>query len=280
MKLSLRACAKLNLTLEVLGKRPDGYHEIASVMQQIDLCDELSLEQAPDLSLECDVPGLQGGDNLVLRAAGRLRDLSGWAHGARITLTKHIPLAAGLGGGSSDAATALLGLNRLWGMDLQKQQLAGIAAGIGSDVPFFLSGISALARGRGEILTPLPGIASTWFVLLKPAIVIEHKTAVLYSRLAREDYSDGARSELLSGLLASRAPVDPGLYCNVFDRALKREYAEVREAWRAFEEAGATTIHACGSGPTLFSPFASEAQARDVQRKLAGREVYLARALS
>ncbi len=277
--LRLRACAKLNLTLEVLGKRPDGYHEVASVMQQIDLCDDLYIEDSPALRMECDIPELRGESNLVLRAARRLVDVAGEAHGAMIRLIKHIPQAGGLGGGSSDAAATLVGLTKLWGLHLTVQELSSIAAGLGSDVPFFLAGVSALATGRGEVLSPLPGVEDLWFVLLKPDIAIEQKTAALYSQLTAAEYSDGSRSEHLAGLLASRSLVDPSLFCNVFDGVLRREYAEVREAWKALENAGASVIHACGSGPTLFAPCAGQAQAEHLLHKLSGREVFLARAL-
>ena len=137
----LRAPAKLNLYLRVIGKRPDGYHEIETLFERIDLADELTLEAHPDqLLLTCDDPTLScGEDNLVLNAARLLRQVSGTMQGARIHLIKRIPIAAGLGGGSSDAAATLVGLNQLWGLGLEPGRLQELGASLGSDVPFFLA---------------------------------------------------------------------------------------------------------------------------------------------
>src|SRR4030042_180950 len=152
----LKAYAKINLTLEALSKRPDGYHEIASVRQATSLADTLTFEPAETLDFNCDVPELQTGDNLVLKAARLLKEISGYKKGARINLTKKIPLAAGLGSGSTDAAATLVGLNKLWGLNLSRAKLLELAAKLGSDVPFFLYGGTALAQERGEQGTPLP----------------------------------------------------------------------------------------------------------------------------
>ena len=137
--LTIRACAKINLTLEALGKRADGYHDVVTVMQTIDLCDELTLEPSNAVSLQCSDPALETDDNLVLRAAHLLRDRSGFEGGVKAHLRKSIPVAAGLGGGSSDAAAALAGLRRLWGLEQAVPDLQPLAAALGSDVPFFLS---------------------------------------------------------------------------------------------------------------------------------------------
>src|SRR4030042_3844503 len=190
--ISLQAYAKINLTLEVLSKRPDGYHEIASVLQAISLADTLTFEPAETLDLNCNVPELQTGDNLVLKAARLLKEISGYKKGARINLTKRIPLAAGLGSGSTDAAATLLGLNKLWGLNLAHNKLLELAAKLGSDVPFFLYGGTALAQGRGEKLTALPAATELWMILLKPAIEpVSNKTAQLYSRLNPSHFPSG-----------------------------------------------------------------------------------------
>jgi 4-diphosphocytidyl-2-C-methyl-D-erythritol kinase len=161
--LRLKAYAKVNLVLEVLGRRADGYHEIASVMQTIGLYDVLTFEAAGEIEFSCSTPGLQEDNNLVGSAARALRQATGKKAGARIVLEKKIPRTAGLGGGSSDAAAALKGLNRLWGLGLTPEKLAEIAAGIGSDVPFFIYGGTCLVEGRGESITPLPDIKKAWF---------------------------------------------------------------------------------------------------------------------
>ena len=150
--------AKLHLFLEVLGKRPDGYHEVRTVMQTVDLADELELEEATAISLTVEPPGAAPTeDNLVLRAARLLQQAAGSSGGASITLRKGIPIAAGLGGGSSDAAVTLLALSSLWGIGMSPDELMELGATLGSDVPFFLQGNGCtLATGRGERIVPLP----------------------------------------------------------------------------------------------------------------------------
>ncbi|MCD8140671.1 MAG: 4-(cytidine 5'-diphospho)-2-C-methyl-D-erythritol kinase [Planctomycetaceae bacterium] len=153
-----RCLAKINIFLEVVGKRPDGYHDIESVFCEIPLDDILSAEAipGPDIVLECSDPSLPCGDgNLVVKAARALRERCGVAAGMRFCLEKHIPAGAGLGGGSSDAAGALLLANEAWNLRLPRADLVSIAAGIGADVPFFLHGGTCLCRGIGEIVTPL-----------------------------------------------------------------------------------------------------------------------------
>src|SRR5438445_1631133 len=177
------APAKLNLFLKVLGKRDDGYHELETLMVSVGLYDALSLTDDPDgpLALSCRDGGPRarrdssremppaGADNLVLRAAELLRAAAGTARGAQIVLIKRIPLAAGLAGGSSDAAAALVGLNRLWRLGLSRGDLAALAARLGSDVPFFLcSTPAAICRGRGDVVEPLHLAARLWFVVARP----------------------------------------------------------------------------------------------------------------
>jgi 4-diphosphocytidyl-2-C-methyl-D-erythritol kinase len=154
----VQALAKLNLFLRIVGRREDGFHELETVFQSIDLADELSFASADDLQLtggsDAAAPGPE---NLVLRAAAALRAATGYAGGASIQLEKQIPVGAGLGGGSSDAAATLVALNHLWELNLSRERLAGLAAALGSDVPFFLHGGTRIGRGRGEILEPIPG---------------------------------------------------------------------------------------------------------------------------
>src|SRR3989304_4345473 len=152
----LSAAAKVNLALEVLGKRPDGYHEIATVMQTVDLSDRLGLGGAAAPELVSTAPGVPTDETtLAWRAAAALREAAGVGRGVRITLDKRIPPAAGLGGGSTDAAGVLLGLNRLWRLGWPLARLGEVAVGLGMDVPFFLRGGAALATGRGEEVEPL-----------------------------------------------------------------------------------------------------------------------------
>jgi len=173
------APAKLNLTLDVLGRRPDGYHELLSVMQSLELADRLELSLIPE-GIEVlggpDLPSL--GDNLVYRAIEVLQEKTGFRGGLRVRLEKRIPVAAGLGGGSADAAATLSAANLLLGLGLTLHQLLGLAAGLGSDVPFCLVGGTILVGGRGEKLSLLPPAPPMWLVLARPAL--ELPTAKVY----------------------------------------------------------------------------------------------------
>jgi len=154
--LTIRAPAKLNLTLEALGKRPDGYHEIRSVIQTISLCDTLRFELSTEVSISSGLPEWSAEKSLVAKAVTLLQQTAGVAKGVKIEIAKNIPSVSGLGGDSSDAAATLLGLNKLWELNLPQSKLLELAVQLGSDVVFFLYGGTVLMAGRGEIITPLP----------------------------------------------------------------------------------------------------------------------------
>ena len=202
--LVVAAPAKLNLFLEVTGKRPDGYHDLESLMVAVDLYDTLDLHATADgvLALTCDPPGLPTGpENLVWKAADRLRTAAGRpALGASIRLTKRIPTQAGLAGGSTDAAAALVGLNQVWGLDLPKAELAAVAAEVGSDVSFFLDLPAAWCTGRGEVVWPETPGAAFHFVLVCPPVGLA--TAEVFRRLtlpAAPVSGDAARAAFRAG---------------------------------------------------------------------------------
>ena len=178
----VRSFAKINLALAVLGKRPDGFHEIRTVFQSIDLHDELEIHESHRLQLECaNLPDLPADQNLVWKAADALSRKAGSSRGARILLKKSIPPGAGLGGGSSNAAAALMGLNRFWNLEIPRTDLRSLAVGLGSDVPFFLEGGTALGIGRGEEIYPLPPVASAPLVVVYPGVHVS--TAEAYRSL-------------------------------------------------------------------------------------------------
>jgi 4-diphosphocytidyl-2-C-methyl-D-erythritol kinase len=191
-RLVVRAPAKINLTLDVLGRRPDGYHALRSVMQTLELHDTLELRPAPAIRFACDVPALAGEDNLVPRAARLLRTATGYAGGVDVTLHKRIPVNAGLGGGSSDAAATLLALNRLWGLALTPERLAELGAALGSDVPFFFYAPLALVSGRGEVVEALPPAPPAFVVLLQPPCGLS--TAQVFAALPPTRYGCSRRS--------------------------------------------------------------------------------------
>jgi len=281
--------AKLNLTLEVLGRRPDGYHDLASVFQAIDLRDVLRLWPAASLSLECSTPDLVGEGNLVLRAARLLQAEAGVATGARLHLAKRIPVAAGLGGGSSDAAAVLVGLNRLWGLEWPAESLVELAARLGSDVPFFLGPPTALAAGRGEQLSPLPALAPHIALVVRPALrqpPPRDKTRRLYAALRPEDYRDGAASRQLAEAIGAGRPLDPALLVNSFERVARGLCPEVAEAAAAMLVAGAWWIRLAGSGPCLYTLFrqdgagAQQAAAEAEGLRASGVEIHVAATLA
>jgi 4-diphosphocytidyl-2-C-methyl-D-erythritol kinase len=254
--LRLRAPAKINWTLEVLGKRPDGYHEVRTVLQTIALCDWITLLPARELSIAPGDGGPPPDDNLAYRAAARLREAAGVRAGARIAIEKRVPLAAGLGGGSSDAAAVLRGLRALWALDVSDEELAAIAAGLGSDVPFFLRGGTALASGRGEVCAPLPDPAPQRLVIAWPdRPAPPDKTARMYAALPPGRYTDGAAAERLGERLRAGEHVRDEDLCNVFETLDERD---------PLERAGALGVgrpHLCGSGPAFFFLLAQDGPA-------------------
>ena len=251
------AYAKVNLTLEALGRRDDGYHDVVSVVQTVDLHDTLTFERADQLELVCDIPELAGCGNLAWRAARLLQDSTGTAYGARISIAKRIPIAAGLGGGSSDAATTLVALNRLWRLDLSTRDLTALAAQLGSDVPFLLHGGTAMVSGRGERVTPLPPAELEWFVIACPSIQVPNKTASLYARLGSSNFTRGALTRRLAARIRGGGAVPPQFLFNVFDDVAFDAFPGLRDCWDAMHALGAREVHVAGSGPSLFAPVSS-----------------------
>lgn len=268
------APAKINLVLEVLGKRDDGYHEIRSLVQAINLCDTLTFELADTISLKCNERSLETPDNLVIKAAELLRQRGGHRKGARIRLEKRIPWGAGLGGGSSDAAATLLALNALWGLKLNTHELMGIAARLGSDVPFFIHRGAAIVEGRGEKVEPVHVSLASWFVLLIPPLPkIPDKTRRLYTGLDKNHFTDGHYVEAALRCWSKDMPVAPSLLFNVFDKVAFEAFPGLDAYWKHFEEAGAENVHLAGSGPALFAPVANKSQAKEVQQRLKKRKL-------
>ena len=283
--MQVEAYAKLNLSLEVLGKRGDGYHEIKTVMQTINLADLLEFEHWPDLRVDCDSPELSGESNLVWQAATALARAGGIQPRASIRLRKRIPIAMGLGGGSSDAAAALRALNDLWELGVPEKELAEIAAGLGSDVPFFLNGGTALAEGRGEIVRPMPPIAPFNLTLVFPDLEVSDKTKRMYSRLTPANYSDGGTTRLLVQLLMGGHFVAESIRSyvyNVFQDIAEWEFPVLARMRQKVLELGGPELYLCGAGPAMFAIPSSETQHRMVAEALQpmGAGVYLVTTIS
>ncbi len=249
----VEAHAKINLTLEILGKRHDGYHNLVTVMQTVELHDTVTLEPSDGISLDCSDPALAGDDNLALKAARMLQDVARTDQGVKIHLEKRIPTAAGLGGGSSDAAVVLRALDRLWRTSLSGGELASLGMTVGADVPFLLRGGTALVQGKGDDVTPLPPAVLDWVVILSPCIVVENKTRELFSRVTSSHYTRGLLSHKLAGRMRAESDTPPQFFYNAFEAIADEVFPDIAEYRRGFADVGATDVLMAGAGPSLFA---------------------------
>ena len=266
---TIEAPAKINLTLEVLGKRPDGYHEIRSVIQTLAFCDTLQISPAREISFKSNLSGWSPEQSLVIKAVKLLKEATGCPGGAKIEITKRIPLMSGLGGDSSDAAAILRGLNQLWELRLTPQKLQGIAQELGSDVSFFLSGGTALMEGRGEKITPLPPMPHQWVILVIPKVPVSPgKTKRLYSMLQPSHYTDGKITDKLIHSLKTGNRFPDSLLFNTFENVVFARGEEPADYRDHILKIGAPNIHLAGSGPTLFTFLEDKARAEDLTARL------------
>jgi 4-diphosphocytidyl-2-C-methyl-D-erythritol kinase len=281
-RLRLWTPAKVNLALEILGKRPDGYHEISTVLQAVDLFDRLTVEDAEALTLVASDPGLPVDDtNLVVRAARALAGAAGVARGARIVLDKRIPVAAGLGGGSSDAAATLWALNRLWGLRWSAARLAEVGATLGMDVPFFLGRGRAIGTGRGERLRALPGDGGYALVLVNPNIALSTREA--YARVPPGWCAEASGTRRIVEALRSRNPVRVGgALTNHLEDLVAPTLPAIGQMKAALLAAGGLGAAMSGSGPTVFAMARSLDHAKQMRRRVnrAGWSCWAVRTLS
>ena len=255
----VQAYAKLNLCLEVLGRCPDGYHEIRTVMQAIDLADDLDITASSSLRLRCDDSGIDQEENLAWQAATALAASCGRLPMAEITLKKRIPVGMGLGGGSSDAASTLLALDKLWGLNLPLERLVEIGSRLGSDVPFFFWGGAALASGRGDIIEPVPAGTGVPITVIVPESTIQSKTKRMYGHLGTSHFSDGGVTRrCLQNLMAGQLTDD--LFYNVFQDIAVREFPGLESILTAVTHACGRLPRLTGAGPAMFLLPSSEGE--------------------
>jgi len=279
--LTALAPAKLNLTLEVLAERPDRFHEIRSVAQTINLCDSLRFQLSESIEFTCADSRWLPGESLVSKATRLLQKTTGCSQGAKIEVEKRIPLISGLSGDSSDAAAVLNALNRLWELGLSLPQLVELASHLGSDVAFFLYNGTALLKGRGEVVTPLPPLPHMNVVVMLPPVPrVPGKTGRLYASLPPSHYTQGEITERLVARLTEENLSGEGLVGSVFnvlaDVALEN-FAGLGGYREQFLKTGAQQVYLAGSGPALFTIIENKAQAEKIYRRLQkqGFESYL-----
>ena len=262
-RLAIAAPAKINLGLEVRSRRADGYHELVTIFQALDFGDMVHLMPAQSIAGDSAVKGLDSASDLAFRAAHELRTRVGTARGVHIRVDKRIPVAAGLAGGSTDAAAVLLGLRRLW--DVDRCALAETARALGADVPFFLRSGTALGLARGDDLRPLPPPPPHWVVLARPEAEISAGDA--YAELRPAEWSGGGATLAQAEALRS-GRLNPGLCTNDLQAAAIRLVPEVANVLQALADAGAEAAVLAGSGPTCFGLFRTQAAADRAESRL------------
>jgi len=272
MKLKIQARAKINWTLDVVGVLPNGYHDLDMLMQSVTLCDQMTMEDADELTLSVRMGGSfvpADETNLVLRAARALQQHSGCTKGARITLRKYIPVAAGMGGGSSDAAAALKGLNVLWGLGLDDDTLEEIGLTIGADVPFCIRGGLQRAQGVGERLTPVAMKRPLYIVAFQPCRGLSTKE--VFTSL----HEDGIRDEDRPDNEAAQRALENGdvrllgrSLGNVLEPVSRRLRPDIDKAIRDIEAAGAAGARMTGSGSAVFGVFLHAGACRKAAQEL------------
>ncbi|MDF2684696.1 MAG: 4-(cytidine 5-diphospho)-2-C-methyl-D-erythritol kinase [Brevibacillus sp.] len=283
MRISVKAPAKINLTLDVLAKRPDGYHEVEMVMTTVDLADrvDLTLRGDGEITLDCSASFVPDDiRNHAYKAAVLLKERYHVREGVHLYIDKQIPVAAGLAGGSSDAAAALRGLNQLWNLGLSLDELAAVGAEIGSDVPFCVYGGTALAKGRGEQITHLGPPAPCWVILAKPPIGVS--TADVYGNLRVPEIADHPPT---GEMLMAIEDQDFSLMCqslgNVLENVTLALHPQVRQIKELMMASGADGVLMSGSGPTVFALVQKEAKVHRIYNALRGfvKDVFVARML-
>lgn len=284
MKVFEKAPAKINLSLDVLHKREDGYHEVEMVMTMVDLADRIEMQELPrDTIIISSQAGYIPLDekNLAFQAARLIKDKYEVKHGVYIHLDKKIPVAAGLAGGSSDAAATLRGLNRLWQLNIPERDLQELGSELGSDVPFCISGGTAVARGRGEKLEPIDSPPQCWVILAKPPINVS--TSEIYGKLVAKEI---LKSPSTPAILEAIRSKDFDKLCdglgNVLEEVTLKLYPEVRHLKECMQRLGADGVLMSGSGPTVFGLVSKEAKVPRIYNGLRGfcKEVYAIRMLT
>ena len=269
-KLQLKAYGKINLGLDVIRKRPDGYHDLDMIMQMVDVYDDVIIEKkaGEEIVVKADAAVLSNGkDNLAYMAAKMLFDEFGIKSGVEITIHKRIPIAGGMAGGSSDCATTLIGINEMFNLGLSKQQLMERGVKLGADVPYCVLGGTAIARGIGEVLTPLPTPPQCHVIIAKPPISVS--TAYVYGHIRPGEITK--RPDIEQMTLAMNKLSD--LLYNVMEEVTVSEYPVIEKLKSIMLENGALNSIMSGSGPTVFGLFDDREKAQAAMKALDSKEL-------
>ena len=262
--MQLKAYAKINLTLDILGKRKDGFHELESVMQQVDLADDIFMERLNNNKISIDCQGIPQKKNLVFKSAFFLKNNFNINAGVEIKITKNIPIAAGLGGGSADAAAVIKGLNKLWGLSLTTEELVDFAAKTGSDVPFSIIGGTALVKGRGEIVKKLDNFPALDLIIINPGFGVKTKDA--YEGLNPPEYGQQRKTAKLLKKL-TRENIVKNLH-NDFEETVFKKYPEIEAIKNEIISNGALNAIMSGSGSSVFGVFENKEEAKSAYDEL------------
>ena len=258
--LELKAYAKVNLGIDVIGKRPDGYHEVRMIMQTVKLYDRITMEKndSGNIILSTNLPYLPVNEkNLVYRAIDMIRNAYGITDGVTASIVKRIPIAAGMAGGSSDAAAAFVGMNQLFHLGITQQELMDYGVKLGADIPYCIMRGTALSEGIGEILTPLPPIPNCWFLIVKPTFSMS--TKFVYENLHLDEIAvhpdiDGMKEALYQrDLIGVTDRIE-----NVLEQVTKKHYPAIGEIKDIMRKEGALNALMSGSGSTVFGIFKSK----------------------
>ncbi len=270
---SLPSFAKINLILRILGKRDDDFHELFTVFQTISLHDTIAFAESDKLELTCDHPFVPTDDrNLIIKAAKALIDTTGENKGARLRLSKRIPTPGGLGGGSSNAAVALIGLNRLWESRLPASDLQSVGESLGADVPFFLHGGLAIGTGRGENIEEIDDVSCPDILIVTPKIRVS--TRIAFARIDAQPLTIEAKKHILPVCRIAAGSLDPyqSALTNDFEASVFTAFPEIERVERTLLELGAVNAGLSGSGASVFAIF-DKKEARQTALKALDREV-------
>lgn len=269
-KMELKALGKINLGLDVLGRRENGYHDVRMVMQTLYLYDQITIEKTekPGIELSTNLFYLPVNENnLAYRAADLLMQEFGVEEGVKITLEKHIPVAAGMAGGSSNAAAVLYGINRMFSLGLSQEELMERGVKLGADVPYCIMRGTVLAEGIGEILTPLPAMPRCTVLVAKPPISVS--TKLVYEKLDAHEIEDHPDIDgVLEGLERQDLKKIASSMGNVLERVTVEEYPVIEEIKEMMKANGALNAMMSGSGPTVFGLYSDKRMAKEAAQKI------------